>query len=169
MFDSIGWGEVLVLAVAALFIFGPDRLPSVARDAAAGLKRVRSAVTAVRGQLHEELGQEFPQLANLDLRQYRPEALIRQHLIGDDVARTPGGGPPPDRRPSPPGMRTAEASHARRPCAFDADAVQSQEPTGGSWPPTQPCIGPRPGPSLGLHRPTTELAPTNNHNRRKAP
>jgi sec-independent protein translocase protein TatB len=92
MFDSIGWGEVLVLALAALFIFGPDRLPGVARDAAAGLKRARSAVAAVRGQLHDELGEEFPQLADLDLRRYRPEALVRQHLIGDDTDRTTGGG-----------------------------------------------------------------------------
>ena len=27
VFDSIGWGEILVLALAALFIFGPERLP----------------------------------------------------------------------------------------------------------------------------------------------
>jgi sec-independent protein translocase protein TatB len=92
MFDSIGWGEVLVLALAALFIFGPERLPGVARDAAAGLRRARAAVTAVRGQLHEELGEDFPQLADLDLRRYRPEALVRQHLIPDETVRAPGGG-----------------------------------------------------------------------------
>jgi sec-independent protein translocase protein TatB len=92
MFDSIGWGEIVVLALAALFIFGPERLPGVARDAAAGLTRVRHAVTTVRGQLHEELGAEYPQLHDLDLRQYRPEVFIRQHLIGDDVGRPPGGG-----------------------------------------------------------------------------
>ena len=28
MFDSIGWGEIVVLALAALFIFGPERLPT---------------------------------------------------------------------------------------------------------------------------------------------
>jgi sec-independent protein translocase protein TatB len=90
MFDSIGWGEILVLAVAALFIFGPERLPSVARDAAAGLQRVRSAVTTVRGQLDEEL----PQLRDLDLRQYHPKALIREHVIRDDVGQAPRGGRP---------------------------------------------------------------------------
>jgi len=35
VFDSIGWGEVLVLALAALFIFGPEKLPHIAKDAAA--------------------------------------------------------------------------------------------------------------------------------------
>ena len=29
MFDSIGWGEIIVLALAALFIFGPERLPGL--------------------------------------------------------------------------------------------------------------------------------------------
>ena len=38
MFDSIGWGEIIVLGLAALFIFGPERLPHLAKDAAAGLK-----------------------------------------------------------------------------------------------------------------------------------
>ena len=33
VFDSIGWGEIIVLALAALFIFGPDRLPDLAKDA----------------------------------------------------------------------------------------------------------------------------------------
>ena len=45
MFDSIGWGEIAVLALAALFIFGPDRLPGLAKEAAQGLKRVREAIT----------------------------------------------------------------------------------------------------------------------------
>ena len=36
MFDSIGWGEIIVLGLAALFIFGPERLPTLAKDAAAG-------------------------------------------------------------------------------------------------------------------------------------
>ena len=50
MFDSIGWGEIIVLGLAALFIFGPERLPTLAKDAAHGLKRVREAITGVREQ-----------------------------------------------------------------------------------------------------------------------
>ena len=54
MFDSIGWGEIIVLALAALFIFGPERLPDLAKDAASGLKRVR----AHDGSLHLVCTQE---------------------------------------------------------------------------------------------------------------
>ncbi|WP_100497594.1 twin-arginine translocase TatA/TatE family subunit [Geodermatophilus chilensis] len=83
MFSSIGWGEIIVLALAALFVFGPDRLPDLARESAAGLQRVRSAVTGVRGRLEEELGDDLGRLG--DLRQYHPRTLVREHLLGDDT------------------------------------------------------------------------------------
>ncbi|MCZ2824161.1 MULTISPECIES: twin-arginine translocase TatA/TatE family subunit [unclassified Modestobacter] len=86
MFDSIGWGEIVVLALAALFIFGPDRLPTLAKDAASGLKKAREAVTGVRGQLHETLGDDFDHLRDIDLRQYHPKTFIRSQLMGDDDA-----------------------------------------------------------------------------------
>jgi sec-independent protein translocase protein TatB len=53
VFDSIGWGEIVVLALAALFIFGPDRLPTLAKDAAQGLKKVREAITGIREQVSD--------------------------------------------------------------------------------------------------------------------
>jgi sec-independent protein translocase protein TatB len=84
VFDSIGWGEVLVIALAALFIFGPERLPNLAKDAAAGLKKVREAITGIREQMNESLGDDMPDLRNLDLRQYHPKTFIREQLFGDD-------------------------------------------------------------------------------------
>ena len=84
MFDSIGWGEIVVLALAALFIFGPERLPSLAKDAASGLKKAREAVTGMRGQLHDTLGDDFDHLRDIDLRQYHPKTFIRSQLMGDD-------------------------------------------------------------------------------------
>ena len=84
MFDSIGWGEIIVLGLAALFIFGPERLPHLAKDAAAGLKRVREAITGVRAQVNESLGDDLPEFRNLDLRKYHPKTFIRTQLLGDD-------------------------------------------------------------------------------------
>ena len=92
MFDSIGWGEIIVLALAALFIFGPERLPGLAKDAATGLKRVRSAITGVREQVNESLGDDLPELRDLDLRKYHPRTFIRTQLFEDDDEPTPGGG-----------------------------------------------------------------------------
>ena len=84
MFDSIGWGEILVIALAALFIFGPERLPTLAKDAAAGLKRVRRAMRDIRGQMDESLGDDFAELRDLDLRRYHPRTFIREQLFAED-------------------------------------------------------------------------------------
>ena len=89
MFDSIGWGEILVVALAALFIFGPERLPNLAKDAAAGLKRLRRAMTDMREQMDENLGDDFAELRDLDLRRYHPKTFIREQLFGDDEDEQP--------------------------------------------------------------------------------
>ena len=104
MFDSIGWGEIVVLALAALFIFGPERLPTLAKDAAAGLKKAREAITGVWGQLHDSLGDDFDHLRDVDLRQYHPKTFIRQQLLADDDA--------PVRRGSASGTTGATAATA---------------------------------------------------------
>jgi sec-independent protein translocase protein TatB len=88
VFDSIGWGEIIVLALAALFIFGPERLPDLAKDAASGLKRVRSAVTGIREQVNDSLGDDLPELRDLDLRKYHPKTFIRDQLLADDDSPT---------------------------------------------------------------------------------
>jgi sec-independent protein translocase protein TatB len=92
VFDSIGWGEIVVLALAALFIFGPERLPHLAKDAAAGLKRVRSAITGVREQMNESLGDDLPELRDLDLRKYHPRTFIRSQLFDDEERTTAHSG-----------------------------------------------------------------------------
>jgi sec-independent protein translocase protein TatB len=84
VFDSIGWGEIIVLALAALFIFGPERLPHLAKDAAAGLKRVKEALTGVRAQVDESLGDDLAGLRDIDLRKYHPKTFIRAQLFDDD-------------------------------------------------------------------------------------
>jgi sec-independent protein translocase protein TatB len=92
--NSIGWGEIVVLALAALFIFGPERLPGLARESATGLKRLRQAMTGVRGQLDETLGADLDALRNLDLRQYQPRELVRRHLLADDAPEEAHRRPP---------------------------------------------------------------------------
>jgi sec-independent protein translocase protein TatB len=84
VFDSIGWGEIVVLGLAALFIFGPERLPDLAKDAASGLKKLRSAITGIREQVNDSLGDDLPELRDLDLRKYHPKTFIRSQLFEDD-------------------------------------------------------------------------------------
>jgi sec-independent protein translocase protein TatB len=99
LFDSIGWGEILVIALAALFIFGPERLPTLAKDAAAGLKRLRRTVSDIRGQMDESLGEDFAELRELrelDLRRYHPRTFLRDQLFGDEDDDFPLRAPRPE-------------------------------------------------------------------------
>lgn len=114
MFSSLGWGEIAVLVVAALLIFGPDRLPSLARDAARVLRQVREMAQGARSQLKSELGPEF---ADLDLDALNPKRFVRKHLFEDDDW-TPAYTPQDFlyRSPQPP-LRTGELA------PFDPDAT----------------------------------------------
>ena len=41
MFESVGWGEIVVLVVAGLFILGPERLPSAAAWVGRSVRQVK--------------------------------------------------------------------------------------------------------------------------------
>jgi len=77
MFD-IGLPEFAVLAVAALFIFGPERLPQAAAQAAKMLKQIRNMANNARSELTSELGPEF---GNLNFEDLNPRTFIRKNLI----------------------------------------------------------------------------------------
>lgn len=62
MFDSIGWGEILVLVVAGLFILGPERLPDAAAWLGKTVRQVKGYASGAREQLRGELGPEFDEL-----------------------------------------------------------------------------------------------------------
>lgn len=72
-----------MLLIVALLVFGPDKLPSVARDAARLLRQLRSMAQGARTQLKSELGPEF---ADFDLDSLNPRTFVRKHLLeGDDL------------------------------------------------------------------------------------
>lgn len=54
MFD-IGFSELLVIAVVALIVIGPERLPKVARTAGILLGRVRRYAADVKEDIHREI------------------------------------------------------------------------------------------------------------------
>ena len=81
MFDSLGWGEILVLLVLGLFVFGPDRLPGMAADAGRSLRSLRRYVKGMTDDLKSELG---PELGDVDLTSLHPRAFVQKHLFSDD-------------------------------------------------------------------------------------
>jgi sec-independent protein translocase protein TatB len=72
---------MVTLLVVALLIFGPDKLPAVAKDAAQMLRTVRNMAKDARSQISTELGPEF---SDFDLDQLNPRSFVQKNLFGDD-------------------------------------------------------------------------------------
>ena len=66
----------------AVIIFGPDKLPGLARKAARVVRYIQGIANDARGQLAEQLGPEFS-----DLKDLNPRTLGRD-LLGPDAAGT---------------------------------------------------------------------------------
>jgi sec-independent protein translocase protein TatB len=57
MFD-VGFSEIALVAIVALLVLGPERLPRVARTAGALVRRARASWLNVRGEIERELAAE---------------------------------------------------------------------------------------------------------------
>jgi len=77
MFFDFGAGEIIGLAVLAMILIGPDKLPTFAVDAAKFVKRVREMATKATNDLKENLGPGFEDLKPTDLN---PKTFIQKQL-----------------------------------------------------------------------------------------
>jgi len=73
---NLDWSEILVLLVIAVIIFGPEKLPELARKTGRIVRYLRTIANDATGRLQAELGPEF---ADLDLR--HPRELVTKHLL----------------------------------------------------------------------------------------
>ena len=82
MFD-LSITKLLVLAVLALVIFGPDQLPKIAAQLGRGLRDLRQMAEGAKADLQEGLGPEF---ADFDINDLNPRNFVRKHLLEDPDA-----------------------------------------------------------------------------------
>jgi sec-independent protein translocase protein TatB len=81
---NIGPMELVVLAIVAVIVIGPDKLPALARDAARMLRTLRELATGARTQLRDELGPEFADLGLDELRNLNPRVALQRVILGDE-------------------------------------------------------------------------------------
>lgn len=67
MFD-VGFSKIVLIAVIALLVLGPERLPKVARTVGALVRRARSSWQNVRSEIERELAAEDLKKAMHDAR-----------------------------------------------------------------------------------------------------
>ena len=72
--------KLLVLAVIAIVVFGPERLPKVAAQAARTLRDLRRLAEGATNDLREGLGPEF---SDFDVTDLNPRNFVRKHLFDD--------------------------------------------------------------------------------------
>jgi sec-independent protein translocase protein TatB len=142
VFD-IGTPELLLLIVLAVILFGPERLPDLARRIARMLHYLRRMAANAQQQLKDELGPDF---SNLDVRDLNPRTFVQKHLldevepvvadvkkdladVGDSIngAKPVSSGGPQDAVsatiPDPPQDATAATTSGRASAPFDSDAT----------------------------------------------
>lgn len=140
MFD-VGLPEIAVLIIAALFVFGPDRLPTVVAQAARTLRQIRALAAGARAEIDEAIGPElrdFNAMAGLgelgalrdqlaDVRDLTPRKILNDAMsgageAGSDQSGAAGPGALPAARASQPEPGDPQPPPGP-PAVFDADAT----------------------------------------------
>lgn len=74
---NIGGGEIIGLLVLGMILIGPDRMPSVAADAARLLVKLKNMAQTATNELKENLG---PGYEDLQVKDLNPKAFIKKHM-----------------------------------------------------------------------------------------
>jgi len=72
--------KLLVLALIALVVFGPNELPKMAAKAGKALRELRRIAEGAKADLREGLGPEF---ADFDIDDLNPRHFVQKHLLSD--------------------------------------------------------------------------------------
>jgi len=79
VFD-LSFGKILVLAVIALLVFGPNELPKMASKAGQALRELRRIAEGAKSDLREGLGPEF---ADFEIEDLNPRHFVQKHLLSE--------------------------------------------------------------------------------------
>ena len=75
---GVGIPELAVIAFVAVLVFGPDKLPELARQAGRMARQLRGFANSARDELRSELGPEY---ADLQLRDLDPRVAVRKQIM----------------------------------------------------------------------------------------
>lgn len=82
----MGWPEIGVILVVALLVFGPERLPELAKQAGGFVRTLRQMAENAKNDLGREMGQDF---SGLDLKDLDPREIVRRNILEDDPTPRP--------------------------------------------------------------------------------
>lgn len=89
---QMGPMEILVLVVVGLVVIGPDKLPSLAKDAARLIRALRDVATGAQSTLRKEIGELGPEFKDFDLddlRSLNPRVALTKMIFDDPEPAKP--------------------------------------------------------------------------------
>jgi sec-independent protein translocase protein TatB len=111
---GLSFGEILIIAVIALLLLGPEKLPEAAKTLGKGLREIRKATDDLKDQVEKEI--------------YSDDRKPKPALVPPVAARPvpgPAGPPPPATQENVPGL---EAALAEPPAAAEDEPRNPQTP-----------------------------------------
>lgn len=117
MFD-IGFLEMVIVAIVALLVLGPDKLPGAVRMAGLYIGRIKRSLADVRSQVEREIGAD-------ELRQ-----TLHNDKIMADLAKKPGTSNV--KRPTPPAEPEQPSEPTTAAPTPEAEDVRSDTPPASS-------------------------------------
>lgn len=78
--------KVIIIAVIAAFLLGPERIPHYAAMLARFVRKAKEMANGAKDRLKDEMGPEFDDVdwKKLNPRQYDPRRIIRDALLDDE-------------------------------------------------------------------------------------
>jgi sec-independent protein translocase protein TatB len=97
---GLTFDKLILIAVIAVFLIGPDRLPGYAARLAQLVRQLRTFADGAKDRMREEMGDDFDEVdwRKLDPRQYDPRRIIREAItegLSDDPVSTSDPDPEP--------------------------------------------------------------------------
>ena len=142
---GLTFDKLLIVAVIAAFVIGPERLPAYAAKLGQLVRSLRDFANGAKDRMRDEMGPEFDEVdwKKLDPRQYDPRRIIREALLEDPVTAAPpdasdgesatdvGTSASTDPVPTEPAARYVESAYEKRqrrlgkgrPAPYDGEAT----------------------------------------------
>ena len=110
---GLSFGEIVIIAVIALLLLGPDKLPEAAKTLGKGLREIRKATDDLKDQVEKELSLKELSLKEFSLKEFSLEDKpAKPALVAPVPARPipgPAGPPPQATAENVPGLEAALA------------------------------------------------------------
>lgn len=92
---ELGFSEILVIALLIVVLFGPDKLPQIARDLGAGVRKMKGAVEDIKTEIMKEtdnpvseIKQEIEKLKD-SAKEFDPKTHLKREIFDESKSQEP--------------------------------------------------------------------------------